>query len=102
MRGNEESAPATQWEDGPGRKDAGGKAAKYESLELEDGEAILRSAYRKISLRLIPLLALAEGVAQLQKVRRFASGIRNRTVVRLAAALADARRPRRRTPPNTR
>ena len=73
MRGNEESAPATQWEDGPGRKDAGGKAAKYESLELEDGEAILRSAYRKISLRLIPLLALAEGVAQLQKVRGHAS-----------------------------
>lgn len=39
-------------------------------VELEGGndDAIRRSAMRKISIRLLPLLALAEGVAQLQKV----------------------------------
>ena len=44
------------------------RSAAVLELEGENDDAIRRSAMRKISIRLLPLLALAEGVAQLQKV----------------------------------
>ena len=44
------------------------RSATEVKLEGKNDDAIRRSAMRKISIRLLPLLALAEGVAQLQKV----------------------------------